>query len=194
MNKVDKKIEKKMIDVIVNAKSKGDSVGGSFTVIISGLPYGLGSYVSWNEKLNAKLGQAILSINGIKSFDIGLGSDSSNKFGSELHDEIDYDKKFIRLSNNCGGIEGGMSNGQPIVLSATMKPIPTLTKPLNSIDIKSKDKVLAHKERTDSCAVPAASIVAESMLCFVLADAMLEKFGGDTIDQLKNHIKVSAKY
>ena len=191
---LNKKIEKKMIDVIANAKSKGDSVGGSFTVIISGLPYGLGSYVSWNEKLNAKLGQAILSINGIKSFDIGLGSESSNKFGSELHDEIDYDEKFIRLSNNCGGIEGGMSNGQPIVLSATMKPIPTLTKPLNSIDIKSKDKVLAHKERTDSCSVPAASIIAESMACFVLCDALLEKFGGDSLEDLLTHIKATAKY
>ena len=109
---LDENTESKMIDVISNAKSKGDSVGGSFTIIISGLPYGLGSYVSWDKKLNARLGEAILSINGIKSFDIGLGEDSGKKYGSELHDEIGYDEKFTRLSNNCGGIEGGMSNGQ----------------------------------------------------------------------------------
>ena len=191
---LDKNIESKMIDVITNAKSKGDSVGGSFTIIISGLPYGLGSYVSWDKKLNARLGKAILSINGIKSFDIGLGENSGKKYGSELHDEIGYDEKFTRLSNNCGGIEGGMSNGQSIILSATMKPIPTLTKPLNSIDIKSKSKVLAHKERTDSCSVPAASIIAESMTSFVICDALLEKFGGDSIEDLLAHLKVSAKY
>jgi chorismate synthase len=191
---LDENIESKMIDVISNAKSKGDSVGGSFTIIISGLPYGLGSYVSWDKKLNARLGKAILSINGIKSFDIGLGEDSGKKYGSELHDEIGYDEKFTRLSNNCGGIEGGMSNGQSIILSATMKPIPTLTKPLNSIDIKSKSKVLAHKERTDSCSVPAASIIAESMASFVICDTLLEKFGGDSIEDLLAHLKVSAKY
>ena len=191
---LDKNIESKMIDVITNAKSKGDSVGGSFTIIISGLPYGLGSYVSWDKKLNARLGKAILSINGIKSFDIGLGENSGKKYGSELHDEIGYDEKFTRLSNNSGGIEGGMSNGQSIILSATMKPIPTLTKPLNSIDIKSKSKVLAHKERTDSCSVPAASIIAESMASFVICDALLEKFGGDSIEDLLAHLKVSAKY
>ncbi len=191
---LDENIESKMIDVITNAKSKGDSVGGSFTIIISGLPYGLGSYVSWDKKLNARLGKAILSINGIKSFDIGLGENSGKKYGSELHDEIGYDEKFTRLSNNCGGIEGGMSNGQSIILSATMKPIPTLTKPLNSIDIKSKSKVLAHKERTDSCSVPAASIIAESMASFVICDALLEKFGGDSIEDLLAHLKVSAKY
>tara|TARA_B100001094_G_scaffold333204_1_gene409461 strand:+ start:3363 stop:4514 length:1152 start_codon:yes stop_codon:yes gene_type:complete len=191
---LDENIESKMIDVITNAKSKGDSLGGSFTIIISGLPYGLGSYVSWDKKLNARLGKAILSINGIKSFDIGLGENSGKKYGSELHDEIGYDEKFTRLSNNCGGIEGGMSNGQSIILSATMKPIPTLTKPLNSIDIKSKSKVLAHKERTDSCSVPAASIIAESMASFVICDALLEKFGGDSIEDLLAHLKVSAKY
>ncbi len=191
---LDENTESKMIDVISNAKSKGDSVGGSFTIIISGLPYGLGSYVSWDKKLNARLGEAILSINGIKSFDIGLGEDSGKKYGSELHDEIGYDEKFTRLSNNCGGIEGGMSNGQSIILSATMKPIPTLTKPLNSIDIQSKSKVLAHKERTDSCSVPAASIIAESMVSFVICDALLEKFGGDSLEDLLAHLKVSAKY
>ena len=191
---LNKDVESKMIDVISSAKSKGDSVGGSFTIVISGLPYGIGSYVSWDKKLNSRLGEAILSINGIKSFDVGLGDDSGKKYGSEVHDEIGYDKKFTRLTNNCGGIEGGMSNGQSIILSATMKPIPTLTKPLNSIDIKSKNKVLAHKERTDSCSVPAASIIAESMVSFVICDALLEKFGGDSMEDFLAHFELSVKY
>ena len=189
-----KDIEKDMVDVIKNVKEKGDSVGGSFQIHISGVPYGLGSYTSWYEKLNAKIGNAILSINGIKSFDIGLGSLSEGKKGSELHDEIFYDEGFKRGSNNCGGIEGGISNGQKIVLSATMKPIPTLTKPLQSVDLITKEPKLAHKERTDSCSVPAASIIGESMACMVICDSLLDKFGGDSIEELSQHIKNSAKY
>ena len=187
-------IEKEMIEYISNAKEKGDSIGGSFHIVVKGVPYGLGSYVSWDSKLNARLGQAILSINGIKSVSIGDGSNSKNKLGSQLHDEIDFDKTFTRLSNNCGGIEGGMSNGQDILLSATMKPIPTLIKPLKSVDITSKKKLLAHKERTDSCSVPAASIIAESMVAMVICDALLEKFGGDSLAQLENHMQSSAKF
>ena len=187
-------IEKEMIEHIANAKEKGDSVGGSFNILVKGVPYGLGSYVSWDSKLNARLGQAILSINGIKSVSVGDGSNSENKPGSQLHDEIDFDKTFIRLSNNCGGIEGGMSNGQDILLSATMKPIPTLIKPLKSVDITSKEKLLAHKERTDSCSVPAASIIAESMVAMVVCDALLEKFGGDSLEQLENHMQCSAQF
>ena len=191
---LDKKVEKEMINHITTAKDNGDSVGGSFNIIVQGVPYGLGSYISWNSKLNLRLGEAILSINGIKSVSIGDGANSENKFGSELHDEIDFDKTFVRLSNNCGGIEGGMSNGQDIILSATMKPIPTLVKPLKSVDIKSMQKLLAHKERTDSCSVPAASIIGESMVAMVICDALLEKFGGDSMEQLENHIKTSAKF
>ena len=123
------------------------------------------------------------------------GFDGAEKFGSEVHDEIGHDgEKFTRYTNNAGGIEGGMSNAQPIVLRMAMKPIPTLIKPLRSVDIHTKKEKDAHKERTDSCAVPAASIIAESMLCFVLADALLEKFGGDSMDQIKAHMKVTAKY
>ena len=191
---LDKKVEKEMINHITTAKDNGDSVGGSFNIIVQGVPYGLGSYISWNSKLNSRLGEAILSINGIKSVSIGDGANSENKFGSQLHDEIDFDKTFVRLSNNCGGIEGGMSNGQDIILSATMKPIPTLVKPLKSVDIKSMQKLLAHKERTDSCSVPAASIIGESMVAMVICDALLEKFGGDSMEQLENHIKTSAKF
>jgi len=188
-------IEKQMIRAISDAKENGDSVGGSFKIVISGVPYGLGSYISWDKKLNARLGEAILSINGIKSTSIGEGSNAKNKLGSELHDEIDYENnQYKRLSNNCGGIEGGMSNGQNIILSATMKPIPTLIKPLQSVDIKTKERLLAHKERTDSCSVPAASIIAESMSCMVICDALLEKFGGDSMQELEKHIKSSAIY
>tara|TARA_B100000959_G_C14874811_1_gene579937 strand:- start:211 stop:1212 length:1002 start_codon:yes stop_codon:yes gene_type:complete len=188
-------IDNKMINEISNAKDNGDSVGGSFQIHVTGVPYGLGSYTSWGEKLNAQLGEAILSINGIKSFNVGLGALSEEKLGSQLHDEIGYDQnKFKRLSNNCGGIEGGMSNSQKIIISATMKPIPTLIKPLKSIDIDTKKETLAHKERTDSCSVPAASIIGESMVAMVICDALLDKFGGDSMQQLSNHIKKSAKY
>jgi len=192
---LEKKAEQKMIDVIDKAKSDGDSVGGVFEIIATGLPYGLGSHTQWNRKLQARIAESILSVNAFKGIEIGMGFDQAGEFGSNVHDEIGYDgEKYIRHSNNAGGIEGGMSNAQPIVIRAVMKPIPTLIKPLRSVDIQTKEEKLAHKERTDSCAVPAASIVAESMLCFVLADALLEKFGGDSMGQLKAHMKVSAKY
>jgi chorismate synthase len=164
-------------------------------VIADGLPYGLGSYVHWNKKLQARIAAAVLSINAIKGIEFGAGFASGSSFGSELHDEIGFqDNKFTRFSKNAGGIEGGMSNAQRLVFSAVMKPIPTLTKPLRSVDLKTHAVVDAHKERTDTCAVPAASIIAESMLCLVLADTVLEKFGGDSLSQLKAHMRATAKY
>ena len=192
---LDKTVEKRMIDAIDKAKNDGDSVGGIFEVVANGLPYGLGSYTNWDTKLHARLAESIMSVNAFKGIEIGMGFESGQRMGSEVHDEIGWNgEKYTRYSNNAGGIEGGMSNAQPIVIRVVMKPIPTLIKPLRSVDIVTKENKLAHKERTDSCSVPSASIVAEAMLCFVLADAMLEKFGGDTIDQLKAHIKVSGKY
>ena len=192
---LDKSAEKEMMDIIDHAKADGDSVGGVFEVIATGLPYGLGNHTQWDRKLQARIAESILSVNAFKGIEIGMGFDQAGKFGSNVHDEIGHDgKKYIRHSNNAGGIEGGMSNAQPIVIRAVMKPIPTLIKPLRSVDIETKEEKLAHKERTDSCAVPAASIVAESMLCFVLADALLEKFGGDSMDQLKAHMKATSKY
>ncbi|MAZ60821.1 MAG: chorismate synthase [Candidatus Marinimicrobia bacterium] len=186
-------IELKMINIIKDAQKNGDTVGGKFQVIISGAPYGLGSYTSWNRKINAKLAESISSINAIKSVSFGKDSTSSS-FGSELHDEIEYsNNQYKRTNNNSGGIEGGMSNGQDILINAEMKPLSTLTKPLKSIDIKTKQTKLAHKERTDSCAVPAASIIAENMACITLLDAILEKFGGDSMKDLKTHFK-SAKF
>ncbi len=192
---LNKKIETSMIKAIDNAKSNGDSVGGIFEVMATGLPYGLGSPMQWDSKLQAKISGMMMSVNAFAGIEIGSGFNKAEKLGSEVHDEIGWNnEKYIRYSNNAGGIEGGMSNAQPILIRMAMKPIATLIKPLRSIDIDSKEKKLAHKERTDSCAVPAASIIAESMLCFVLADAIIEKFGGDSIEQLKAHIKATAKY
>ena len=192
---INKESEKLMIEQIDLAKSKGDSVGGEFTVIASNLPYGLGSYSQWYKKLHARISYVMMSINAFKGIEFGLGFKSANQFGSETHDEIVFkNNKYIRLTNNAGGIEGGISNGQPIIIKMVMKPIPTLIKPLRSVDIKTKKALLAHKERTDSCAVPAASIISESMLSIVLCDALLEKFGGDSIIQFKSHIKASGKY
>ena len=192
---IDKNIENQMIEVIDKAKKSGDSVGGIFEVIASGIPYGLGSYTQWTEKLQSRISAMMMSINAFKGIEIGNGFRSASKFGSEVHDEIGHDgKKFTRFTNNAGGIEGGMSNAQSIVLWMSMKPISTLIKPLRSVDILTHEKKKAHKERTDACAVPAASIIAESMLCITLADALLEKFGGDNVDQLKAHMKATAKY
>jgi chorismate synthase len=192
---LNKSKEEEMISVIDKAKKSGDSVGGVFEVFSTGLPYGLGSPMQWDRKLQAKISAMMMSVNAFKSVDIGAGIDMASKFGSQVHDEIGYNgKSFTRYTNNAGGIEGGMSNAQPLVVQVSMKPIATLIKPLRSVDLISKKVKNAHKERTDSCAVPAASIIAESMLCFVLLDSLLEKFGGDSLDQLKKHMKVTAKY
>ena len=192
---LDKDAETKMMATIDDAKKAGDSVGGIFEVIATGLPYGLGAHTQWDRKLHTRISAMMMSVNAFKGIEIGDGFGGADKFGSEVHDEIGHDgEKFTRYSNNAGGIEGGMSNAQPVVLRMVMKPIPTLIKPLRSVDIHSKEEKDAHKERTDSCAVPAASIIAESMLCFVLADALLEKFGGDSMAQLKTHMEATAKY
>ena len=190
---LNKNVEDEMINSIKKARNNGDTVGGRFKVLISGAPYGLGSYTSWNKKLNAELAEAICSINAIKGVSFGANH-ASDVFGSQLHDEIEYENdKFVRTNNNAGGIEGGMSNAQTIIINATMKPLSTLSQPLKSVDIISKEKKLAHKERTDSCAVPAAAIIAESMACIVITDALLDKFGGDSMKELSQHFK-SAKY
>ena len=192
---LNKSAEKDMVKVIDNAKARGDSVGGVFEIIATGLPHGLGSYIQWDRKLQAKISSLLMSVNAFKAIEIGSGFLSGEKFGSEIHDEIEWNSiRYTRPTNNAGGIEGGMSNSMPIILRVAMKPIPTLTKSLKSVDIITKKAKDAHKERTDSCAVPAASIIGESMLCFVLADTLLEKFGGDSMEQVKAHMKYSAKY
>lgn len=185
-----------MIAAIDHAKDQGDSVGGIFEVIATGLPYGLGSYTQWYRKLRSRISEAIMSINAIEGVEIGVGFDGATRYGSEYHDEITLgdDKIITRPTNRAGGLESGITNGQPIHIRAVMKPIPTLIKPLRSVDLASGEAKPAHKERTDACAVPAASVVAESMLCFVLADGILEKFGGDSLEQVQAHMAATAKY
>ena len=186
-------VEKKMIQLIDKCKEKGDSVGGQIEVISHGLPYGLGSYIQWDKKLSSIIGSLMLSINAFKSFTIGSLDED---LGSNYHDEILFnrEKKYSRSTNRAGGIEGGMSNTKPIILKMHMKPIPTLRKPLKSVDIKTKESKSAHKERSDICALPAASIIAEHMLSFAIAETLLDKFGGDSIKQFKAHLKATGKF
>ena len=187
--------ESDMIDAIDSARKNGDSVGGQFEVIATGLPYGLGSYTNWDRKLHAQISSMLMSINAMKSIEFGNIDTIRNQTGSNVHDQMhSEDGKIKRITNNSGGLEGGMTNAQPLVLRMTMKPLSSLVKPLDSVDIDSKEEKKAHTERSDSCAVPAASIIAENTLSFVLADAILDKFGGDSMEQLKNHYKISAKF
>ncbi|MBR5914638.1 MAG: chorismate synthase [Selenomonadaceae bacterium] len=178
---------------IDDAKSRGDTVGGIFEVMITGVPLGLGSHIQWDKKLDAKFAAAFMSIQAVKGVEIGDGFDNAKKFGSEVHDEIfvNADKKIFRKTNRAGGIEGGMSNGEPIIIRAAMKPIPTLMKPLQTIDIETKLPTTASKERSDTCAIWAAAVVGEAMAAIVTADAIVDKFGGDalcdTLQSLKNY-------
>ncbi|MCX7988804.1 MAG: chorismate synthase [Thermodesulfovibrio sp.] len=177
--------EEQMIKVIERAIKDGDSVGGTFIVFAVNVPVGLGSYVHWDRKLDGIIAGAIMSIQAIKAVEIGDGVNLGSEYGSKLMDEIFYDKKFYRKTNHMGGIEGGMSNGMPIIVKATMKPIPTLRKPLRSVDILTKESVEAAYERSDICAVAAASVIGESVLAWCIAKAFLEKFGGDSMTEIK---------
>ena len=172
--------------LIETARTAGDTLGGCMEVVATGVVPGLGSHVQWDRRLDAKIAAAIVSIPAIKGIEFGAGFRCGELPGSQVHDEIFYDadRGYYRKTNHAGGIEGGMSNGEPIVLRAVMKPIPTLTRPLSSVDIQSHEAVRANSERSDVCAVPAASLVAEAMLCIVLAEAVLEKFAGDSMEQL----------
>ena len=192
---LDQSAEKCMIKAIDKARANGDSVGGQFEVVAAGLPYGLGSYVHWDRKLHAQISSVLMSINAMKSIEFGNIDAIRKQTGSNVHDQMkSKDGKIKRMSNNSGGLEGGMTNSEPLILRMTMKPLSSLVKPLASVDIDSKEEKKAHKERTDSCAVPAASIIAENTLSFVLADAVLDKFGGDSMKQLISHYKLTAKF
>ena len=186
---IDKEKEKEMVKLVDIATAKGDSLGGIFEVIAFGIPVGLGSYAQWNDRLDVKLAGAVMSIPGVKGVEIGLGFNSARIFGSKMQDEILWDKKkgFLHKTNNAGGIEGGISNSEPILLRAAMKPIPTLAKPLNSINLKTKKFAKAPILRADVCAVPAAGIVAEAMVSIEIASAMKGKFGGDSIEEMKKN-------
>ncbi|MFQ6112508.1 MAG: chorismate synthase, partial [bacterium] len=184
---VNQNVAAQMVARIDEARKQGDTVGGIFEVAALHLPVGLGSHVHWDRKLDARIAYAMMSIPAIKGVEIGSGFEAATLFGSKVHDQIYYEKekKFFRKSNRAGGLEGGITNGMPLVVRVAMKPISTLMKPLDSVDIVTKEKTRAHVERSDVCAVPAASIVGEAVLALVLADAFLEKFGGDSIEEIK---------
>ncbi len=186
---IDESAVTKMQEAIDAAKSDGDSVGGSFEIIAMGVPVGLGSHVHWDRRLDALLAAALMSIPAIKAVEIGIGSECAERPGSRIHDEIFFDKLsgYYRLSNHAGGIEGGISNGEPIIVRAYMKPLPTLAKPLRSVNVATREKTLAFKERADVCAVPAASVVGEAMVALVLADALCQKLGGDSLQEMKTN-------
>jgi chorismate synthase len=192
---LDKKKEKEIISKIDEAKEKGDTLGGVFEVIVFNVPTGLGSHVNWDRKLDGKIAQGIMSLQGIKGVEIGLGFKSSELLGSETHDEIYYDNNgYYRNTNNAGGIEAGISNGNPIVVRGYMKPIPTLKKPLNSVDMITKESYKAQKERADVCAVPSASIVAESIIAWIIAEEFIRKFGGDSVEEMLSNYKSYINY
>ena len=192
----DKIASTKMVEAIDEAKKAGDSIGGVVEVIVEGLPAGIGSYVQYDRKLDAKLAAAMLSINAFKGVEFGLGFEMAHLKGSEVHDEILWSEEngYTRRTNRLGGLEGGMSTGMPIIVRGVMKPIPTLYKPLQSVDIDTKEPFKASVERSDSCAVPAASVVAEHVIAFEIAKAIVEQFHSDQIEQLKAQIDAMKLY
>jgi chorismate synthase len=178
-----------MVALIDEVSELGDTLGGTFRIIARGVPPGLGSYVHWDRKLDGRLAQAVLSINAIKAVEFGAGFEGVARRGSLFHDEIEYtDGHFRHLTNRAGGLTGGMSNGEPIDLRVAIKPISTMKKPMRSVDLKTKEKVEAHYERSDVCVVPAAGVIGEAVVALTLADAFLEKFGGDSMAEIeRNH-------
>ncbi len=190
----DRAAEEKMKALIDRIKDEGDTLGGIIEIVVSGVPPGLGSHVQWDRKLDARLAMAVMSIQASKGVEIGAGFTAAGMPGSRVHDEIYFDSSlisagastgFYRETNNAGGIEGGMSNGEEIFVRAAMKPIPTLYKPLRSVDIVTKEPFEAAVERSDICAVPAAAVVAEAVVAIEIANAFLEKFGGDSMEEIR---------
>ncbi|WP_391559004.1 chorismate synthase [Robertmurraya sp.] len=188
--------EKQMMQAIDDAKANGDSIGGIVEVVVEGMPPGVGSYVHYDRKLDSKLAAAIVSINAFKGVEFGIGFEAARKPGSEVHDEIEWSEGegFHRSTNRLGGLEGGMSTGMPIVIRGVMKPIPTLYKPLQSVDIDSKESFTASIERSDSCAVPAAAVVAENVIAWELATAITNQFYADRLDTLIKSIEDQRAY
>ncbi|MCE4965803.1 chorismate synthase [Staphylococcus chromogenes] len=187
---VDESIAQAIRDKIDQAKKDGDSIGGVVQVIVNHMPVGVGSYVHYDRKLDGRIAQSVVGINAFKGVSFGVGFQAGALLGSQVQDPIMYDETrgYYRASNHLGGLEGGMSNGMPIVVNGVMKPIPTLYKPLASVDIKTKEPFKATIERSDSCAVPAASIVCEHAVAFEIAKALLEEFESNDIETLKNQV------
>jgi chorismate synthase len=184
--------EGKMVQAIEAAKKAGDTLGGVFEVIAGEVPIGLGSYAQWDRRLEAEIGRAFLSLNAVKGVEIGLGFQSARLRGSEVHDEI-YSAGGPELvqfrTNRSGGIDGGMSTGQRLVIRAAMKPLSTLMKPLASVNLRTGESTLAHIERSDFCAVPSAAVIGESLLCLVLTQMILEKVGGDSMEEVIHRVQ-----
>jgi len=187
----DAEAEEAMIAAIDEAIATGDTVGGVFEVIATGVPIGLGSHAHWDRRLDGRIAQIMMSINSVKGIEIGVGFGLADLKGSQAHDIIEMADNppypWRHITNRAGGIEGGISNSEPIVVRAAVKPIPTLAKPLNSVDLATKATVKAHFERSDVCVVPAAGVIGEAMLAIVLADAILEKFGGDNLKETQRN-------
>jgi chorismate synthase len=187
---VDPEVERRMMAEVDAVLRAGDSVGGIFEVVAHGLPPGLGSHAHWDEKLDGRLAQAVMSIPAVKAVEIGSGVTAATSYGSEVQDEIAYDaarRAFVRPTNRAGGLEGGITNGEEIVVRGYLKPVSTLRRPLRTADLVTKESVQAAYERSDVCVVPAAGVAAEAMVAFVLAQALLEKFGGDTVEELRRN-------
>lgn len=185
----DEEIQNQMIKLIDQAKENGDTLGGIFEVVAKNVVVGLGSHTSWSEKLDGRIAQAIMSIQAVKAVEIGEGVANAGRFGSEVHDEIIYDADFKRTTNRAGGLEGGITNGEELRVRGYLKPIATLKKMLRSIDIDTKKEELAAFERSDVTAVPAAGVIGEAMLAIVLANSMREKFGGDSLEEMKRNFE-----
>jgi chorismate synthase len=185
----DKEASRLMREEITRARAEGDTLGGVFEVIIHGAPPGLGSYTQWDKRICANLARAIMSIQAVKGVSFGIGFDAAMRSGSTVHDEIFYDKKrgFFRKTNNAGGVEGGMTTGEEIVIKAAMKPISTLRSALATVNVKTKRPVRAAVERSDTCAVPAAGVVGEAVSAIEIANAMIEKFGGDSLAEMRRN-------
>ncbi|BBM18152.1 chorismate synthase [Enterococcus avium] len=188
VNMVDETVEESVKELIDQTKKAGDTIGGVVEVRTDNVPAGLGSYVQWDRKLDGKIAQIMMSINAFKGVEFGIGFEAARQPGSKVMDEIVWDEGYSRTSNHLGGFEGGMTNGEQIIVRGVMKPIPTLYKPLMSVDIDTKEPYKASVERSDSTAVPAASVVAEHVVATVLAEEILEKFSSDTIDELQQAV------
>lgn len=184
----DTNVYEQMKAAIDKAKEEGDTLGGKVEVIYKNLPIGLGSHVQWDRKLDGQLAQAVMSIQAVKAVEIGMGVDVAKTSGKNTHDEVFFENgKIVRKTNNAGGLEGGITNGENLVVKASMKAIPTMKTPLSSINLKSKESISAHFERSDTCAVSACGVVADAMVATVLANAFLEKFGQDNLEQIKRN-------
>jgi chorismate synthase len=196
MNCVDPATEEKMMREVDRATEARDTLGGTFEVIAHAVPPGLGSLAQWDERLDGQLAQAVMSIQAVKGVEIGSGIENSAHLGSEVHDEIGYDRRisrFTRKTNRAGGLEGGITNGEDVVVRGYLKPISTLRRPLESVDFESKETVKAAYERSDVCVVPAAGVVGEAMVALVLAGAFLAKFGGDSLEETRRNFDAYAE-